>query len=199
MPMPNDDPKTNKKNKPQPDSEPAVKKSRYKPLGGRKKIDRQQLSVRIDKRILKMLYALAERKGERLTEVLEHGGILAVEEGLKESPVTEHARYLVAKATPDEQWLVTLFLVYLRLPSEAISVFNSMDRETFKKKMYMVPMHANFREILKGFGEPRDPGEAQREALANSFLAIRNELVHGVLTPAEAMAALGLPMAPSRA
>lgn len=184
------------KNQP-PDSGPAdEKKSRYKPVGGRKKVERQQLSVRLDKRVLNLLYALAERRGERLTDVLEYGGMLAIEEGLKESPMTEQARYLVAQASPDERWLVTLFLVYLRVPSQALSVFNSMDRELFKKKMYMLGTQPEFRAVLKEFGLPRDPAEARREALANAFLTIRNDLAHGGLTAAEVAAALGLSLTP---
>ena len=194
--MPNND-KTTKKTKPQPDSEPAVKKSRYKPLGGRKKKERQQISVRIDKQVMELLYTLAEKKGQRITDVLEYGGMLAVKEGLAESMVTEQARFLVAMASPDEQWLVTLFLCYLRLPSDHLSVFNSMDRETFKKKMYMLATRSDFRDVLKNsFGELRDPLIAHRASLDNSLLQLRNELVHGrALTPTAVAMALGLTLA----
>jgi uncharacterized protein (DUF4415 family) len=178
-----------------------AKQALYRPVGGRKKKEKTQISVRIDSQVMDLLYVIAESKHQRITEVLEYAGLLAVKENLKEPLVTEQARFLVASATPDEQWLVTLFLCYLRKPSDSLSVFNSMDRETFKKKMYMIGIQPDFHELLSTFGvSSRDPRDVERGYRKDSLLYWRNQLVHGVAPPVEVLTevlvGLGLSMPP---
>lgn len=88
--------------------------------------------MRIEKTLLGLAHKLAEGTGQRITDVLERGVLLAVEEGLGESVVTQSARFAIAKATPEEQHLVVLALAFWRS-----NRLDPVDRAYLKKRLQM--------------------------------------------------------------
>jgi hypothetical protein len=116
----------------------------------RKKVERTQISVRIETKVLNMAYRLVAQKKQKITDVIEDGIFLAVQAAAKEGPVTERTRYLVSRATPEEQWFVHHLLGYLRMPLD--NPVEELERKTLKEKLTLIADRPSFRSAIKTFG-----------------------------------------------
>jgi hypothetical protein len=111
----------------------------------RTKTEKKQISVRIRKEIMDSYYALAESDEMKITDMIEEGFYLAVQQRLKLPIVTKQARYLVTKASLDDQWLHILFDVYLHYPLPPVGEF---DREALRAKLYWLSKQEDFNSVL---------------------------------------------------
>jgi hypothetical protein len=119
----------------------------------RKKVERTQISVRIETKVLNKVYKLINQKQQKITDAIEDGLYLYLQAGTKEGPVTERARYLVSRATPEEQWFVHHLLGHLR---EALNnPIEELERKTLKEKLALIAQRPSFRSAIKTFGDAR--------------------------------------------
>lgn len=138
--------------KPSQEKPPKVKK------GPGRKREKTQISVRVDTDTLNMAYAVARKREENITDVLERGVRLVVEEYFRDPRETVHARWLILHALPDEARITGKFLALLRAAPEnaMIKAMLQFLREFERKPEY--------REALRSF---RKKPAAERQPLAN--------------------------------
>ena len=77
----------------------------------------------------------------------------------KEGPVTERARFLVSRATPDEQWFVHHLVGYLRMPLD--NPVEELERKTLKEKLSLIAERPSFRSAIKTFGAFKPETDAE--------------------------------------
>jgi hypothetical protein len=119
----------------------------------RKKVERTQISVRIETKVLNMAYKLVNQKKQKITDVIEDGIFAVTQAASKEGPVTERSRYLVSRATPEEQMFVHHLLGHLR---EALNnPIEELERKTLKEKLALIAQRPSFRSAIKTFGDAR--------------------------------------------
>jgi hypothetical protein len=95
-------------------------KPKRKGSRGRKR-EKEQLSVRLDAATLRLAKAFAQDRSLKITDVIEHGVLLEVTQGLKEIPITTQARFFLQHVPAELQRLTLSFWSFLRIPEAELS------------------------------------------------------------------------------
>jgi hypothetical protein len=85
---------------------------------GRKK-EKTQISVRIDKAVMDLAYRHIGNNKLRITDFMERGLILAMQEALKLTQIASQVRFMVLHATRDSLEMVEALLALIAIPQVA--------------------------------------------------------------------------------
>jgi hypothetical protein len=120
----------------------SVKKKKAKGKRGRKK-EKTQISVRIDKAVMDLAYAHIGTSKQRITDYLERGIILAMQQDLKMPPIASQVRFMVSHAKRDRLQGVDAYMI-----AAAISEIRQLDPVLALDRQHVLDWLETFRATL---------------------------------------------------
>jgi len=105
--------------------------------------EKVQLTLRIDRDLMEQAYAMIKDTNQRITDVVERGLVLAMQEEDALPKVMSKVRFLVANCTKEQQEKVLLFLSFLIL--EKIAPLTPVERLVHRQILEYLPLLQKWR------------------------------------------------------
>lgn len=129
-----------------------------KPARKHPHINKKQIAIRIDKSVVDLVHAFAEREGLPITDIYEEGALLRVSKGIGEPQGLRDLRFLVDQISPEIQRLLVgvmaLALYRNQLNPDRRRIWNFLEsfiRDFMKEPEFLERFgpDVEFREILR--------------------------------------------------